>query len=171
MATIGKYGKIIFSEQEIQFIKDNFKKMTNEQIANDLGLKKTIVRTKAYELGLQRMELECWPNEAVFYLKANYHKIGDREMCRHFSEAFPKQKGWTSRQIQKKMSQLGLKRNKLHWYCIKERNRTNGSFGKKNFKNNPAPPKVYFHLNPKTRIELKPGQTVEQLKEKYANTI
>jgi len=167
MATIGKYGKIEFSDQEIQYIKDNFQTMSNEQIANELGLKKTIVRMKAYELGLQKMELEYWPDEAIKYLKENYHKIGDREMCRHFSTAFPKQKGWTSRHIQKKMSQLGLKRNKLHWYCIKERNRDNGSFGQKNLKNNPAPPKVYFYLNPKTRIELRPGQTVEQLKQKY----
>jgi hypothetical protein len=167
MATTGKYGKIIFSDDDIQFIKDNFQTMTNEQIANDLGLKRTIVCTKAYELGLQRMKLESWPDEAVQYLKENYHKIGDREMCRHFATTFPKQKGWTSKHIQKKMSQLGLKRNKLHWYCIKERNRDNGSFGKKNLKNNPTPPKVFFHLNSKTRIELRSGQTIEQLKIKY----
>jgi hypothetical protein len=169
MAKIGKYGKIIFEDKEIQFIIDNFQTMTNEQIAIELGLKKTIVRMKAYELGLQRMELEYWPDEAVKYLKANYHKIGDLELCRYFATAFPKQKGWTSRHIQKKMSQLGLKRNKLHWYSIKERNRDNGSFGKKNLKNNPKPPKVFFNLNQKTRIELKPWQTVEQLKEKYQN--
>lgn len=171
MATIGKYGKIIFSDEETQFIKDNFQAMTNDAISATLGLKKTRVRTLAYEMGLKRMVLEYWPDEAVNYLKANYHKIGDRELCRHFTASFPKQKGWTSRHIQKKMSQLGLKRNKLHWYCIKERNRDNGSFGRKNINNNPAVPKVFFYLNPKTRIELKPGQTIEMLKQKYANTI
>lgn len=167
MATIGKYGKIIFSDQEIQFIKDNFQIMTNEAIAENLGLKKTIVRMKAYELGLQRMDLEHWPDEAVKYLKENYNKIGDREICRTFSKTFPKQKGWTSRHIQKKIMQLGLKRNKLDRYCIKERNRNNGSFGNKNPKNNPVAPKVYFQLDPKTRIEIKPGQTTQQLKIKY----
>ena len=54
MATIGKYGKVLFSEDEIQFLKDNFKLMTNKQIAAALQLKPTIVRMKAYELGLQK---------------------------------------------------------------------------------------------------------------------
>ena len=65
------------------------------------------------------------------------------------------------------MGYLGLKRTKLDWFMIKERNRNNGSFGNKNPKNNPLPPKAYFYLNPKTRIEIKPGQSVEQLKQKY----
>jgi hypothetical protein len=167
MATIGKYGKVIFSEEEIQFIKDNFQSMTNQQIADALGLKKTVVRTKAYELGLQRNEMEYWPDEAVKFLKENYHKIGDREMARFFNKEFPKNKNWTCRQIQKKMAYLKLKRTKLDWFMIKERNRDNGSFGNRNPKNNPQPPKSYFYLNPKTRIEIKPGQSVEQLKQKY----
>lgn len=169
MATIGKYGKIIFSDDDIQFIKDNFQSMTNKQIASKLRLKLTSVRNTAYSLGLKRMTLEPWTDEAVIYLKANYHKIGDREMCRYFDAKFPKEKGWTSKHIQKKMSQLGLKRNKIDWFCIKERNRDNGSFGNKNLKNQPSAPKVYFYLNPKTRIEIKPGQTIEQLKLKYNN--
>lgn len=175
MATLGKYGKVIFSDQDIQFIKDNFKSMTNQQIADELGLKKTIVRTKAYELGLQRIELEYWPMEAVTYLNTNYKTIGDRELCRIFNKQFPKQKGWTTKHIQKKLSQLELYRTKLDWYNIKERNRDNGSFGKRNPKNNPEPPappptkKTFFYLNSKTRIEIKPGQSIEKLKEKYNN--
>lgn len=167
MATIGKYGKVIFSDEEIQFLKTNFQSMTNKKIAEALGLKITLVRMKAYELGLQKMELEYWPKEAVQFLKENFHKIGDRELSRIFNENFPKKKNWTSRHIQKKMAYLGLKRTKLDCFVIKERNRDNGSFGKRNPKNNPAPPKSYFYLNPKTRIEVKPGQSIEQLKQKY----
>ena len=170
MATIGKYGKVIFSEDEIQFLKDIFQSMKNQQIADALGLKKTIVRIKAYELGLQRMELEYWPIDAVNFLKQNYHIIGNLEMCKIFNEKFPKKKGWSSHNIDKKLEQLNIKRSKLDWYMIKERNRDNGSFGKRNPKNNPPPPKAYFYLNPKTRIEVKPGQSIEQLKEKYSLT-
>jgi hypothetical protein len=162
MATIGKYGKIIFSDQDIQFIKDNFQTMTNEQIANELGLKKTIVRTKAYELGLQKMELEYWPDEAVSYLKANYHKMGDRELCRHFAISFPKQKGWTTKHIQKKMSQLKLNRNKQNWYDIIERNRQNGSFGNPNPKKKPRKLKAIVTFRDKKYL-LEPGQTKQDL--------
>ena len=37
MPTIGKYGKILFSNEDLQFIKDNFQLMTNAQIAEKLG--------------------------------------------------------------------------------------------------------------------------------------
>jgi hypothetical protein len=162
MATIGKYGKIIFSDEDIQFIKDNFQTMTNDEIANELGLKKTIVRTKAYELGLQKMEMEYWPDEAVSYLKANYHKMGDRELCRHFAISFPKQKGWTSKHIQKKMSQLGLKRNKQNWYDIVERNRQSGSFGKPNPKTKHRKLKAIVTFREQKYL-LEPGQTKQDL--------
>lgn len=132
MATIGKYGKIIFSESDIQFIKDNFQTMTNQSIADVLGLKKTIVRTKAYEMGLKRIKLEYWSQEAIDFLKANYYKIGNKELVRIFTEKFPKEKGWTVSHINKKLTQLNLKRTKLDWFMIKERNRNNGSFGKRN---------------------------------------
>src|SRR5690606_25103092 len=167
MAKRGKYGKIIFSAADIQFIKNNFMMMTNQQIADALGLKKTTVRTKAYQMGLKRMKLEYWPDEAVEFLKANYHKIGNVEMVKLFTEKFPKDKGWTTSHIDKKMEQLNLRRSKLDWFTIKERNRDNGSFGKRNPKNNPEPPKAYFRVDAKTRIELKPGQSVLELKERY----
>lgn len=162
MATIGKYGKIEFSPQDIQFIKANFQSMTNEAIAAALGLKKTSVRMKAYELGLQRMELEYWPPEAVEFLKANFHKIGDREMCRLFNAGYPKQKGWTTKHIQKKMSQLKLNRNKQNWLDIMERNRQNGSFGKPNPKKKHRKLKaiVTFREN---KYLLEPGQTKQDL--------
>lgn len=167
MATIGKYGKVIFSDEEIQFLKTNFQSMTNKQIAKALGLKITLVRMKAYELGLQKTEKEYWTKEAVQFLKENFHKIGNRELSKIFNNKFPKNKNWTPNHIQKKMFYLGLKRTKLDCFVIKERNRDNGSFGTKNIKNNPEPPKSYFYLNPKTRIEVKPGQSIEQLKQKY----
>lgn len=162
MATIGKYGKIIFSDQDIQFIKDNFQAMTNDQIAAIMGLKKTIVRMKAYELGLKKIELEYWTDEAVSYLKANYHIMGDREMCRHFATAFPKQKGWTTKHIQKKMSQLKLNRNKQNWLDIMERNRQNGSFGNPNLKKKPRKLKAIVTFRDKKYL-LELGQTKQDL--------
>lgn len=167
MPTIGKYNKVIFLPEDIQFIKDNFYLMTNQQLADALGLKKTIVRTKAYELGLKRIEMEYWCDEAVEFLKYNYHKIGNVELVKIFTEKFPKQKGWSTHHIDKKLEQMNLKRSKLDWWTIKERNRNNGSFGKKKESNVSEAPKAYFNLNAKTRIEIKSGQSLIELKEKY----
>lgn len=167
---IGKYGKIIFSENEIEFIKSNFQQMTNEAIADALGCKKTIVRMKAYELGLQRINLERWTVEQIAYLKSNYKLKGNRELVREFAKLWHKDKGWSTRQINKKLLQMGLYRNKQDLFNITERNRQAGSFGKPNPKLKRKPmPKVYFMLDPKTRIEVKPGQEVSDLKLKYEN--
>lgn len=162
MATIGKHGKIIFSEDDIQFIKDNFQSMTNQQIADALGLKKTIVRTKAYELGLQKMKLEKWPVEAIDFLKENYTVIGNTEIVEIFNKRFPKEKGWTTSHIDKKLEQLKLKRNKRHWYDILERNRQRGSFGNPNTKKKPK--EIFSTIQFKgKKYLLEPGQTKQQL--------
>lgn len=52
------YNAYPWSEKELQFIKDNFFKMTNPNLAKALGLKLTSVRTKCLELGLKRIEMQ-----------------------------------------------------------------------------------------------------------------
>lgn len=128
MATKGKYGKIIFSDADIQFIKDNFSTMTNQQIADALGLKITKVRTKAYELGLKRMELQRWTKKQEKFLKENYKEIGDTELAEIFEVKWFKSKGWTKKHIEKKRRYLKLKRSHIEKKNIKERNRLMGRF-------------------------------------------
>lgn len=162
MAMIGKYGKVIFSDDDIQFIKDNFQSMTNQAIADALGLKKTVVRTKAYELGLQRMELEFWPDEAVEYLKNNYRTIGNIELANYFNVHYPKKKKWSKHHIDKKMEYLNLKRSKIDWYNIVERNLKNGSFGKPNPRRKRKEYSAVIVFKEKKYL-LQPGQTRQEL--------
>jgi hypothetical protein len=128
MATIGKYGKILFSQSDIEFIRNNFNSMTNKAIAEVLGLKITRVRTFAYEIGLKRMELEYWTADQVAFLKANYQEIGDVEMAEFFENEWPKNKAWSKKHIEKKRRYLNLKRNENELHLIKIRNTINGRF-------------------------------------------
>lgn len=128
MATIGKYGKIIFSDSEISFIQKNFQKMTNKEIADHLGLKITRLRTFAYEMGLKRMELEYWTPLQVKFLKENFQSIGDVEIAEIFENEWPKNKGWTKKHIEKKRRYLMLKRSKIELEEIQIRNTINGRF-------------------------------------------
>lgn len=166
MRTKNKYGKIEFTESDIQFLKENFKSMKNQKIAEFLGLKMTVLRMKAYELGLQKLKHEYWSEKQTEFLKENYHRLGNKEIAEIFNNKFPN-KAWTASCINRKMDRLKIKRTKLDLFHIKERNRDNGSFGNRNTKNNPKPPKIYFQLNEKTRIEIKHGKTFEDLKLKY----
>jgi hypothetical protein len=163
MATIGKYGKVVFSEEDIQFIKLNFQKMTNKNIAEALRCKKTIVRMKAYDLGLQRMKLEYWSKEAVDFLISNYQTMGNNEIARELQLRFKKQKGWTKNHILKKLKQMNLKRTFRELGAINERNRLAGSYGKPKQYGNSSPKQFYF-LDNKTRVEVKEGKNIEDIK-------
>lgn len=72
----GKYGKIIWTDEMIHFLKENFNKMTNRELASCLNLKLTKVRDKCYEMGLKRMEMEYWTKDQVDFLLAYYQIMG-----------------------------------------------------------------------------------------------
>tara|TARA_R110002050_G_scaffold69507_2_gene150316 strand:+ start:5351 stop:6139 length:789 start_codon:yes stop_codon:yes gene_type:complete len=71
----GKWGKHIWEDQDIKFLKDNYRAMTNRELAAGLGIKLTTCRTKLYELGLKRMEMEYWTQEQIQFLKNNFGEL------------------------------------------------------------------------------------------------
>lgn len=117
-----------WSLDEINFIKDFFGALTNKELADALGLKITMLRMKCYDLGLKRMELEYWTDEQTKYLKANYKKIGDKELAEIFNNKWSKAKGWTHKHIEKKRKYLKLHRTKKQIAAIRQRNVDNGRF-------------------------------------------
>lgn len=125
-STSGK--KYDWSKKEINFLKRNFYKLSNKQLAKELNLSNTMLRTKCYELGLKRMDLEYWTDEQVKYLIENYKKIGDVEIAEIFDLVYPKNKSWTKKHIEKKRKYLKLKRTIEELVNIRERNKMNGRF-------------------------------------------
>lgn len=120
--------KTQFTEQDVTFIKDNFYKMTNPQLAQALDMTLTVVRKKCYELGLKRMEMEYWTKEQVDYLIFNYKNIGDVELAEYFNTTWAKNKGWTKKHIEKKRRYLKLKRTPGEIEKIHTRNIEKGRF-------------------------------------------
>ena len=120
-----KYEWII---DEINFLKRNFYAMTNRQLADSLGLTLTLVRTKCYELGLKRIELQRWTKEQENFLKDHYRSIGDTEMAEIFTERWKKPKGWSKKHIEKKRRYMNLKRTKAERKAINKRNVETGRF-------------------------------------------
>lgn len=76
--------KINFTRLEEDFIRNYYLQMTNEQLASELGKKKTIVRMKLYELGLRRynQKARAWTDEEDKILIANYRTMGDVAMSK-----------------------------------------------------------------------------------------
>jgi hypothetical protein len=114
-------NKHLWTDTEISYLKENFYSQTNSQLAAGLGLKLTSVRTKCYELGLKRMELEYWTDEQVAFLLENYKQYGDKELAKIFNSKWKKNKGWTLKHIEKKRKYLKLKRTAADHRKIKDR--------------------------------------------------
>ena len=104
------WNKIDWTDKRLKFLKENFNTMTNQQIADSLGLKITSVRHKCYELGLYKMTLEYWTDEQVDFLLKNYKEKGGTELAEIFNKKWYKDKGWTKKHIEKKRRYLKLKR-------------------------------------------------------------
>ena len=104
------WNKIDWTDKRLKFLKENYNTMTNQQIADSLGLKITAVRHKCYELGLYKMTLEYWTDEQVDFLLKNYKEKGDTELSEIFNEKWHKDKGWTKKHIEKQRRYLKLKR-------------------------------------------------------------
>lgn len=134
MATIGKYNQIVLSSEEEKFLKDNFRTMTNAQLAKSLGLTLTVTRNYLYQFGLKRFEMEFWTDEQIEFLKANYQKKGDTELAEIFAEKWHKEKGWSKKHIEKKRRYLKLKRTQAEIKAIKNRHIKSGVYVRGNQK-------------------------------------
>ncbi len=106
----GDYGKIVWTADALDFMIANFSDYTNSELAQVLGEKLTSVRTRLYELGLKKQELEYWTDEMVTYLLENFRFKGDTEMAEDFGNMWAKEKGWSKKHIEKKRRYLNLKR-------------------------------------------------------------
>lgn len=122
------YNKIELTKYQKNFIKMNYHKMTNSEMAKELGLKLTTFRMKIYELGYKRMDLEYWTPVQIRFLKLYYKQVGDTELANIFNKHFKKNKSWHKRHIEKKRRYLKLKRTEAQIKAIHQRNVDNGNF-------------------------------------------
>lgn len=72
-----------YTETEIQYIKDNYRHIDTDILAQNLGRSVSSIRTKAYELGLKKIpkkhknykrtaKSRIWTDEQIKYLRQNY---------------------------------------------------------------------------------------------------
>jgi len=116
------HGKFEFTLAHETFIRDNFDKMSNKELASAMGFKLQFLRAKCHAMKLYRMKLEYWTDEQVAFLRENYRHIGDKELASIFNTKWKKNKTWTLKHIEKKRSYLKLKRTKDELNAIRDRN-------------------------------------------------
>lgn len=121
-------NRIVWQQWQIDFIKENFAKMTAQQLSDAVGIKRTKVREMYYSLGLKKQELEYWTEEQINFLKKNWQTKGDTELAEIFNKKWNKNKGWTKKHIEKKRRYLKLKRSHVQKQAIHLRNVKKGYF-------------------------------------------
>jgi hypothetical protein len=130
----GAYGRILWTEEVEEFMRNNYQKYSNPEMAKILGEEVTSVRTKMYKMGLLKMQLEYWTKEQHQFLVDNYKTMGDTEITEAMQKLFPKQKGWTKKHIEKRRRQKGLKRTRQEIDTIFLRNKQSGRYKECNTK-------------------------------------
>ena len=111
-------GQTVWTEEMIQFTKDNFYKITNQELANALGLRLTVVRNMTRRLGLQHYALEYWTDEQAAFVKANYRTMGDTIIAEKLQELYPREKKWTRKHVHKKRLYMDLHRTRKELQVI-----------------------------------------------------
>lgn len=114
------------SKKQIEFIRNNWDKMSNAQMAKRFKINFSTFSGKLHERGLFRMHFEYWTQEQILFLKSNYKRIGDKELAILFNGLWEKEKRWTFKHIEKKRLYLKLKRTANQIALIKVRNRLRG---------------------------------------------
>ncbi|MES2590877.1 MAG: HNH endonuclease signature motif containing protein [Bacteroidota bacterium] len=122
------YNETLWTDSMIRFLGENYMSKSNAELASALGLRLTTTRTKLYELGFKRMEMEYWTEEQILFLNENYKTVGDVELAEIFNQLYYKSKGWTKKHIEKKRRYLKLKRTEKQKNKIRDRNTAAGRF-------------------------------------------
>lgn len=128
----GKRGNVIWTEEAMEWLRQNFDKYTNPQLAAAMGERVTNLRTKLYKLGLYKQKLEYWTEEQHGFLVENYRTMGDTEIAERMNVLFDKKKGWSKKHVEKRRRQKGLKRTEEEKQGIFERNKSDGRFAECN---------------------------------------
>lgn len=121
-------NRIVWQQWQLDFLNANWERMTAEELSDELGITKTKVREKKYELGFYKLKLEYWTPEQINFLRLNYQEMGDTEMAAEFNKRWHKEKGWSKKHIEKKRRHLHLKRTAAQKKEIHQRNVDNGMF-------------------------------------------
>ena len=120
--------KIIWTEDMLSYLRDNYATNTNWELADHLGIGIVATRMQLYSMGFKRMEMEYWTAEQVRFLRKNYVRIGDVELAEIFEKKWPKNKPWTLKHIEKKRVYLKLYRTPEQIEAVFIRNKRLGRF-------------------------------------------
>lgn len=95
----------IWTDEELAYLKDNYKKYTYPELGEQMGRPGDSVWVKAKSLGLSKERIDLWSNEEKQFLRDNYSTHTARELAEKLKR--------TRRATQRMIHELGLKKNNV----------------------------------------------------------
>lgn len=92
-----------WGKEEEEFLKKNFGKMTNRDLAEKFGVSAISIQRKLSRLNCIRQKQKKWEGEEEAFLRDNYLDMSDAELAKHF--------GVTATSIKRKLHRLKLSRS------------------------------------------------------------
>lgn len=89
-----------YTDEEITFVKENYKKLTVKQLAEKLNKSTYNISTILSELGLKKQVHKPWNKEEIEFLKKNYMSMTNTEIAKRLNRSL--------NSISARMDQLGL---------------------------------------------------------------
>ncbi|MGM0608515.1 MAG: hypothetical protein ACQESP_08855 [Candidatus Muiribacteriota bacterium] len=112
-----------WTKEEEDFLKANYNKMSNKQLAHKFGVTTISVQRKLSRLSLIRQVQKKWTSEEEKYLQKNFLYKNDAELAKKFKV--------TPIAVKRKLNRLGLKRSQRKKYIKKETSKSGSKFHKK----------------------------------------
>ncbi len=97
-----------WTKEEEEFIKANYKKYSNKELAEKFGVTESAIQSKLSKMGLTRQKQKKWTKEDEEFLKGNYMNMTDEELAEKLNV--------TPIAIKRKLNRMGLKRNAVIGY-------------------------------------------------------
>jgi transposase len=91
---------LLYSEKELQFLKDNYLTMKNKDMALSLNRSLKSIERKLSKMGLHRQQWHLWTEPEIKFLKDNHDKMSRIELGEHL--------GRQGYNVGMKMTELGL---------------------------------------------------------------
>lgn len=77
-----------FTQGEVQYLKDNYKKLSYVAIAKHLGRTTQSIYNKAYNIGLKKEGCKRYSKEEIDFLKANYKTMSDIDIAKEIGRSY-----------------------------------------------------------------------------------
>jgi transposase len=88
-------------EIEINYIRDNYRMMTREELSDHLGVSTSTIRYYIEKLNLEGKKKE-WTIEEIVFMKLNYPEIGCKKLAKIFDRSH--------HTVNRKLKEIGLKK-------------------------------------------------------------